>query len=158
MFEKWKKRLEEKRRLEQQTIEQQRKERLAARMNADSMSILFWGYGPGKPFDSSYTLIKREIDTEKNDITLYFDGNEKCTIINPIGVQWDGKLPTIKSADKIIWESYDYDKPPSEETRSICEYILVDGSHVRFIMKDSRFNIDKIIDVSGESAMLTIPG
>ena len=72
------------------------------------ISLCIWGDGPGRPHDNSYLLTEKKMDVANNRLTLFFDGNEKCTLVNPIDVVWNGKLFTAKSADRIIWEFYYY--------------------------------------------------
>lgn len=61
-----------------------------------------------------------------------------------------GKRLKVKSADKIIWEGWYYEKTPSP---IIIEYILLGKSRVRVIEKSKNRNRDEIINVRGKTAI-----
>lgn len=120
--------------------------------NKNYISICIWGHGPGRPYDNSYRLKEKKYDETKNTLTLFFEDNEKCIIINPVEMVWDRKKLKVKSAEKIIWEFYYYGKPQSQETLTIMEYTLLNNSQVCFAEKGNYWNRDEIIDISGKFA------
>lgn len=122
----------------------------------DRMSLCIWGDGPRRPHDNAYILIRKEVDAENKIITLYFDGNEKCTIFNPIDIEWKGMRLKVKSADKIIWEHYYYGKPQTPETLCVYEYTFVDSAHVHVVEKSNWTNRDEVFSPKGNAAINTV--
>lgn len=132
---------------------------LEKRQAADSISLSVWGRGPSEhPFENSFKQINVERDERNKILTIYFERNEKCVIFNPVGVSWDGKLPTVESADKIILEQYAHGLAPSEDTRIVREYVYIDRAHVRYTLKSKSENIDEIINAFGVAAVYSVPG
>lgn len=125
------------------------------------ISLCIWGDGPGRPYDNIYTLVRKEMNEAENLLTLYFDENEKCTVFNPSGVEWDGMRFKVETADKIIWQFYYYGKPQTSETLIQLEYTFIDKKHVHVIEKGYLVNqhilpaIDKIFNPHGKIAIDT---
>ncbi len=115
------------------------------------LDLKIWGENFGIP-NEGFILTKIENESD-NKVTLYFLGDIKCTIINPIKMSFKslkGKRLKVKSADKIIWEGWYYEKTPSP---IIIEYILLGKSRVRVIEKSKNRNRDEIINVRGKTAI-----
>jgi hypothetical protein len=118
------------------------------------ISICIWGeWLGGRPGENAYLLIGREYDKKDDKLILNFNGNEKCTIINPIKMEWKGKCLLVKSAQKIIWEFYYYGKPQTPETRTLIEYTFIDKNQVHVIEKGNYWNRDEVINILGKKAI-----
>ena len=148
--------IKEKKRRKEEEERQVAERRKNARMTATSMGISIWNAGPGKSYDGTYKFLRKEIDTGNNIITIYFAENEKLTIVNPLGVLWEGVLITVDDADKVIWEQYDYDKPQSEETFNRTEFVKIDRNHVKIIFTRYNNKKEEIISISNERAVETL--
>lgn len=117
------------------------------------ISICIWGeWLGGRIGENTYLLVKEERKSD-NIVVLYFDNNEKCIIINPRKMIWKGKVLSVKSADKVIWEFYYYGRPQIAENLFTLEYSLLDKSRVRVVAKSKDGNRDEIIKVRGKAAI-----
>ncbi|MDL2292880.1 hypothetical protein LJC17_04780 [Acholeplasma sp. OttesenSCG-928-E16] len=119
------------------------------------ISLSIWGeWLGGRISENAYLLTKEE---KKEDvITLYFNGNEKCTIIKPVGFSHQGRHLTLSSAEKIIWEFYYYGRPQTEENLVTVCYTLLDDSRVHVIMHSNYWKRDEIIKINGNKAISSI--
>ena len=116
-----------------------------------SLGLYIWGEKFGVP-NEDFVLTKIENKSD-NSVVLYFLGNIKCTIINPIDMSFrplKEKRLKVKSADKIIWEAWYYEVPPSP---IVIEYTLLEKSRVHVIRKDKNKTRDEIIKVRGKKAI-----
>lgn len=115
------------------------------------ISICIWGeWLGGRIGENAYLLEKEEKKVE--NVILYFSENEKCTIVKPVNMLWNGKRLSVKSADKIIWEFYYYGKPQTPENLITIEYCLLDDSHVNVIQKGN-WQRDEVIKTKGKIAI-----
>lgn len=116
-----------------------------------SLGLYIWGEKFGVP-NEDFVLTKIENKSD-NSVVLYFLGNIKCTIINSIDMSFrplKEKRLKVKSADKIIWEAWYYEVPPSP---IVIEYTLLEKSRVHVIRKDKNKTRDEIIKVRGKKAI-----
>jgi hypothetical protein len=120
--------------------------------NIIDLSVCIWGDGPGRPYDNSYILTRKEFDKENNIIHLYFDDNEECIIYNPQDIIYDEILFKIKRADKIIWKSYSYSRPQSNETLYTDIYTMLNNNKVHAIVEYGTWKRNEIIDIKNNYA------
>ncbi len=103
------------------------------------LSLCFWGYGPGCPFDGIYSL--KEIRFSDSVLYLRFEENEECSIYCPKNIISANNRFEIRDAKKIIWTFYPYGEPQINKYSYEC-YMTDDGK-VRII--DQYSNTDKTI-------------
>ena len=116
-----------------------------------SLGLYIWGEKYSVPREG-FVLTKIENKSD-NSVVLYFLGNTKCTIINPVEMSFrrlKEKPLKVKSADKIIWEDWHHGEPLSP---LIIEYTLLEKSRVHVIRKDKNKTRDEIIKVRGKKAI-----
>lgn len=103
------------------------------------LSLCFWGYGPGRPFDNIYSI--KEISFSDNVLYLRFEENEECKIYCPENIIAANNRFEIRDAKKITWTFYPYGEP--QITKYSYECYKTDNGKVRII--DQYSNIDKTI-------------
>ena len=120
------------------------------------MHLSIWGESIGGDIGgNTYRLVDQKLNENQDELILFFEGNEKCSIFNPIDIVKKGvggKRLIIKHAEKIVWEFYYYGKPQSPETLNVIEYVFVDESHVHVTEKGS-WPRDEIIKIKNEIAL-----
>ena len=94
-------------------------------------TLSIWGYGPGRPFDNEYMLLNKSY--QDNTIVLSFDDDEQCIIVNPVNIMDTDTCFKIEKASKIVWRSYYYGKPKSDNTLITIQYELVGNDQIHIV-------------------------
>ena len=120
------------------------------------MYVRIWGETMGGDIGGNpYRLVDQKLSENKDELTLFFEENEKCSIFKPVGTVRKGvdddKL-VVEHAEKIVWEFYYYGRPPSPETLYAIEYNLVDESHVH-VTENGNWPRDEIIEIKNKMAL-----
>ena len=112
-------------------------------------TLCIWHCGPGRPYDNRYLLVEQSY--RDNVMELSFDDDEKCIIVNPIGVAVTKTHIKIERADKILWSHYYYGKPKSAETLMVKQYEWIGNDQVR-VIETGPSATDRIVSVKNQLA------
>lgn len=112
-------------------------------------TFCIWNCGPGRPFDNEYVLVDKLY--QNNAIVLSFESGEKCTIVNPTNIIDTETCLKIEQASQIIWSSYYYGKPQSDDTQITIKYETTENGQIR-IFENGPFENCQMISMSNRIA------
>lgn len=80
----------------------------------------FFGEWFGRPYDNFHRPVSAQLDG--NVLVILFDGGEKCTVYDPLGIVNEPNDLHIECASKIVWEWYYYGRERTPENLCRCVY------------------------------------